>query len=283
MVLPMQAADPLLFELVDLAQLAFPRPVASAEAVFGGEPGPRRALIDLSGTADPGAALRPDLGYPDEEVLDTLNAVVGDVTAALVSEHPALGEVDRGAVRFEPAAHGALVVTVHAGDDVVYRRLIDRSEQQHFIHTAALFAELEETVEREAANQDALQARIGGASRFGLDVDHGRLALGDDVRFRAQLLCTWHPESRTFMWGWANEAFPAPFRKAVDEVRRTATGFGLRALGTPELLCPELMAHRLAAHAAVKLDALGCWRTGIDGDSGRVIMWLALFEPGADT
>jgi hypothetical protein len=62
MVLPMQAADPLLFELVDLAQLAFPRPVASAEAVFGGEPGPRRALIDLSGTADPGAALRPDLG-----------------------------------------------------------------------------------------------------------------------------------------------------------------------------------------------------------------------------
>ena len=55
MVQPMSTVDPLLFELVDLAQLAFPRPVASAEAVFGGDAGPRRALVDLSGTADPGA------------------------------------------------------------------------------------------------------------------------------------------------------------------------------------------------------------------------------------
>ena len=115
------AVDPLVFELIDLAQLAFPRPVASAEAIFGGDPGPHRALTDLSGTADPGAALRPELGYPDDEVLDTLNAVVGDITAALGEQHPALAEIERGTIAFAPADHGALLATVRAGDDEVVR------------------------------------------------------------------------------------------------------------------------------------------------------------------
>lgn len=289
----MAAPDAFLFELLDLLQLAFPGPVDGGDVKFapadaidagGGEGRARAALVDLTAQATPSAPQRPDLGYPDDEVLDTLNAVLGDVVAGVEALTGDGVATSTGVVRFARDPDGAVVATVSTDDGREhYRRRIDRSEQYNLLHTPTLFEALNATEAEEAAQAARVVEAAGGRARFRLDVETSHIELGgaDGPRFPAQLLASYHEESRTFVWGWANESFPAGFRLVVDEVRRGATAFGLRALAAPELLCPLRMADRLTRHAAVLLalrghDVLGVYPVGVDGPKGKLSLFLLL-------
>lgn len=257
-----------LLELLDLMQLAFPHPVRAAEVQFGPRFDQERSVLtDLSGEKDEQSCARPELGYPDEEVLDTINEVVGDLTAAFEVPPAAEGHIT---MAYEPSPTGGVTISIAGTDTVWLERRMDRSELLRLVHTPTLFAALAETESAEQDQRSGFDERLaaheaGGEGQSGpmgveLDLEHGLLKLGaapkrSPLTYRFELLASHHPGSQTFVWGWANESFPAELRGAVDQVRRSAARPGLRAFAAPELVCPRMMAERLAAHAAVKVGA----------------------------
>lgn len=270
--------DELFFELYDWLPLAFERPVSEAELAFGPtDDGAQICLIDLTGTAPAAAPPRPELGYADDEVLDTLNALIG-----------ALGHMFGERIRFAPQ-RGKLVLRppdgdgaqafwwVDADDVVRVKRRIDQSEQEVFFHTPALFAALNQTAE---AEQQLLPLSLHEKSdRYALDVAAGRIEFlaqeAPVATFRATVLATHHEESRNFIWGWGNEALPEDQRERGARVKKGA-GRGLRALTAAELFCPPTMAQRLCGHAAVKLGAQHLFKARVDGPEAMISVYLAL-------
>lgn len=288
MTAPSPTPDALLFELLDLLPLAFPRPVDTARVEFQPGPTPERACLgDLSGSARDDAPDRPELGFPDEEILDTLNVVVGDLIEAVgqKSGGPLVrGYIERQGTEDDGAFDVWVVETTADGEEVVrVKRRVDQSEQHFFVQTPALYRALNDTEATERKLWEIGHQDTVGAGRYALEPEHARLAFlkadGElSRRFAVALLGTYHPGSATFVWGWANDALPKAFTRKVDEVRRNATAPGLRAFVAPEHLCPPPMAERLIGHAAVQIGANGIFPLRVEQEKGGLVLFLALFD-----
>jgi len=285
---PAASPDALLFELLDLLPLSFPRPVREARIAFMPGPDANRACLgDLEGKTEEDAPERPELGFPDDEILDTLNVVIGDLTEAIAARTGApivRGYVDIHAPEDDGGFDVWVVEETASGDERVrVKRRVDRSEQHHFVQTAALYRALNATEAAERKLWEAGHHDSHGAGRYALEPEHARIAfLAPDGRlarrFEVALLGTYHPGTATFVWGWANESMPEGFRRRTEAIRDAATGLGMRAFVAPEHLCPPPMAERLIGHAAVKLGATGIFPTRVDSNKGGLVLFLALFD-----
>lgn len=280
--------DELLLELMDLVTLAFPEPLRTAKVVFvPSDDGTRPALTDLSGVARAGSVKRPDLGHKDGEVLDFINALLGDLaTATDLAEGL---KVLKGRIEIEGDGEDgeAWVYLVEAGeapkdDRVRMKRRFDRSELGWLFFTPALFSALAATEQDEARQKRALDEELRAFRRFAIDMGEGTITFsgGDDADgqrvFRFELVGSWNETSRRFLWGWANESIPPKLREGAEKRRRASTDLGLRAFTAPDLGCPEKMAERLARHAAVFMGARGLYRAPFSSELAKGFMYLAL-------
>ena len=304
--------DELLLELLDLVTLAFPEPLTTASITFVSSPdGTRPCLTDLSGRAPAGTPKRPELGHVDNEVLDGINGLLGELANA--TERKAAMRVTNG--RIEVAAAGpdgetqVILVEVDGDESIVrLRRRFDRSELSWLFFTPALFAALNETEPREEEQKRALQDALLPFQSFQIDMSQGRItftrgarrmgaamifnsamttssarepgvdlaALADARVYEFELLGSWTEQTRRLLWGFANESVHPRLVRSVERLRQSSTAHGLRAFTEADLGCPEKMAERLARHAAVVTGAIGVYRAPFKSTLAAGFMYLAL-------
>lgn len=280
---PAPTPDELLLELMDLIALSFPEPLHQMCVEFQATAdGARPTLSKLSGKARPGQPKRPELGFDDPAVLESIQEVLVDLADA--TERQGGVRVLAGRLEIEEDEDGArIVVLVRAdpsGDVAVMTRRYDASELRWLLWTGPLFARLNATEERERAQRSDVEALLEGTARFAIDMQQGSITFSGaeraDVTLAFDLLGSWSGETRRFLWAYANDQAPERLRRSVDQLRQRSTDAGLRALTDGSFGCPEPCAERLARHAAVEMGARGVYRAPFSSSQGRGFLYLAL-------
>jgi len=291
--------DELLLELLDLVTLAFPEPLANARITFVPSPdGARPCLTDLGGDAPLGGAKRPDLGHDDNETLDAINGLLGelaDATERKAGLRVVGGRLEVKAGPGDGSSEVALIEDDGEESVVRMRRRFDRSELSWLFFTAPLFARLASTEEEERRAKQALDDELRAYARFEIDMAQGKITFSEakvDLvaaaegappvgarSFSFELVGSYLEGSRRFLWGWANESVHPRLVRSVEGLRRASTELGLRALSDADFGCPEKMAERLARHAAALAGARGLYRAPFRSRQGAGFMYLALRDP----
>ncbi len=278
--------DELLLELIDTVSLTFPEPLRTMTITFTkNEDGARPALTDLAGVARPGGVRRPELGHKDAEVLDAVNALLGDLARSTARAGGAAVLEGRIDVEGDGPDGETWVYLVEKGasptdDRVRMKRRFDASELSWLFFTPALYEELAATEERERAQKAVLDAELSAFQKFVIDMVAGTITfagLGGEASLPFQLVGSWAQGSSRFLWGWANDAIAPALRDGVERRRRAAVRPGLRAFTEPDLGGPEPLAERLARHAAVWMGARGLYRAPFSAAQAKGFMYLALF------
>lgn len=280
----MNPKDALLFELLELTVLAFPRPPRAVELIFAPtDAGDAPALTDLRARPHEGAVSRPDLGYTDAEIMDGMNAALVDFLTLIGDERGAPVLAGKLTLVDDHASGGVIATTTGDDGGVIHRRHIDKSERTESVHTGALFALLA----AHESDEDALRERsrvlsVSGA-RYSLDTEEATVTvrIGDDEKtYGAHAIATWHAGESSLSWAWANDPLPENLRARVDEIRLAVTGPGLAAFTREELTVPEKMAMRLVGNAAVRMGADLLLVVTAEGPEGAVLeLSLALTAP----
>jgi hypothetical protein len=278
--------DALLFELLELTVLAFPRPPRAVELFF--EPnnaGDAPALTDLRARPHEGAPERPDLGYTDEEIMDGMNATLADLLTVIGFERGAPVISGKLTLVDDLASGGVIATTIGDDNSVVHRRHIDKSERTESVHTAALFTLLAARLDDEVTLRERSRVLSVSGARYSLDTENATVTvrIGDDEKtYGAHAIATWHAGESSLSWAWANEPLPESLRARVDEIRRAVTTPGLAAFTREELTVPEKMAMRLIGNAAVRMGADLLLVVTAEGPEGAVLeLSLALTDPRA--
>ena len=130
--------------------------------------------------------------------------------------------------------------------------------------------------------------RLARERGFGLErtyefvQDTGRLTLkfarGRTIAARAQILGSFDPSDRSFMWAWANDSLAPAIREDAERAKAEGERLGLAALTTPTqtVVFDELTP--LLALAARTGDADGVYRAIVNG-STSVFLSFRLDEP----
>lgn len=117
--------------------------------------------------------------------------------------------------------------------------------------------------------QEKLDAAYGitACVRWDLDEAAEKLKLvGRDGQLRVEAdvvdVGSFAASSSSWMWGWANESYPASVREKAAVLKELAisTGFGLFASGSAIAVKDESMAWELAALSVRHLGALGVYK-----------------------
>jgi hypothetical protein len=282
------SVDALFLEMLDLLNVTFPQiPREATISFLPTTDGSRACLSDMNCKAAPGIQERPDLGYDDDDLLASMNAVVGDLLAAIREQNNPIK--NGGRIQIQSGDRdGEIEITVFedvpdATPYLLQRRVFDFSELQMLIHTETLFAALNDSVEAEEEQSQWLDSLLETVASYEMDVETPKFVfMGEDGAnpsvFHPALLATFVPTAHSFLWGWAQEQFPPAFlEKSIDLPKKKSTP-GLRAFHQPELLCPNHMATRLVKHASVALGARGVYAIEKEGNAGPLILYIGLFD-----
>jgi hypothetical protein len=276
--------DELLLELMDLVALSFPTSLYEQTIRFvPNEDGKRPALTDLDGKAHTDAVKRPNLGHTDSEVLDFINHLLGQLAEATFRQGGV--RVLRGHITVKDNEHGGRDVNLFDDEsgspELVMTRVFDRSELRWLFFTAEFFKALNDTETRELEQQQALDALLVGVRRFDIDMKSSTITFTgpqrEPLRFAFELVGSWLEERRRFLWGWANHNVDPKMSRRVDLIRQRATGHGQRALSEATWGGPEALFLRLARHAAARIGGAAVYRAPFASQSGKGVMFLALF------
>lgn len=95
-----------------------------------------------------------------------------------------------------------------------------------------------------------------------------------------QVIGTYNPDSKSFLWGWDHPSVPAPLRAHAQLVKDFGEEHGMPTLTTPEVECTENEAWEFTAVAARLAGANGAYR----GDAGGPLVYMTfgqvtLFKP----
>ncbi|MCB1955316.1 MAG: hypothetical protein KDG55_06545 [Rhodocyclaceae bacterium] len=124
---------------------------------------------------------------------------------------------------------------------------------------------LDSCIESLNSKQQALfeTYQIGTFEAFDIDVDAEELHLLDDgeVALSARMvpIGSYDPESGSWMWGWANEAFPDALREKSARLKGLEAVTGFELFGAEMLQIDEDMAWEIAAMALDRLEAQGVY------------------------
>lgn len=270
--------DEVLFELYEWLPLAFQTTVSEVIVGFGPtDDGKNICLQDLKAKPEAEPVTIPPLGFAEEEVLDNINALI--LTLGVLWETRAEFSPQPGSLLLTaPDGDGAQHFKWRNADEQVFvERRLDRSEQQSFCQTRALYETLEQTVEQERLLVPREIYRE--TTRYQYDPTTSQITFfnGDTPHstYEAHLLATHHEGSQNFIWAWANEALPPDDRDRVSILRSTY-GTGLRAFTAPEIFCPQVMAERIAGHLAVQLGAKYLFKAKLKSKGHDLSAYLGL-------
>ncbi|MDK9559765.1 hypothetical protein QQF73_19195 [Marinobacter sp. M216] len=142
-------------------------------------------------------------------------------------------------------------------------------EFQEFIDSC--FEELEEKQERLIS-----EFGFGSFDKFQHDFEKEEIYLLKDgqVRVKAKLIPigSFNTKSSTWMWGWANEAFPAPLRKKAEKLKQLEALTGFEMFGNEVAEIDPDMAWEIAGMALNLLGSEGAYR----GPAGSTQYFYAL-------
>ncbi len=298
--------DELLLELMDLAALAFPEPLHELAVSFvPNEDGKRPALSNLDGKAplsssslsslsgssssgtssssDSGDARRPDLGHTDSEVLDAINALLGDFADATLRQGGV--KILEGQITIVDVDDGAREATLlDAAGEIVMTRRFDSSELRWLFFTRPLFVALNRTAAAADEQDRRVAEALAGMKRFDIDMKKGLITFSAESAGSArepqpwgfELLGSFLDEKKRFLWGWANDAVEPRYTRGTDALRQQSTGPGLRAFSDAGFGGPEKLFLRLVRHAAVEMGAFGVYRAPFTAANGKGVMYLGL-------
>ncbi|MBL90345.1 MAG: hypothetical protein CMH56_00840 [Myxococcales bacterium] len=282
---PYPPPDTFLLELIDHMNLAFPACLHKAQVHFKrlqSEP-LRVALTDLQGEPIPEAPPRIPLGHRDEEILDAINAIVGDL-AHSVLQHGNVSLEEGYWDIFPDDVHGGThVYLVEKGNEDMVRmkRTFDQSELSWLLFTPKLYEALGAQIETIQQRQQELSALLEGVQDFRFDLAKGKLELikdGGHIQLEVHLLGSWLQGTGGFLWGWANPNCPAPISEAITRFKEKNSQPGLRLFYKPEVGGPESMAHLLSEHAALEVGLRGTLRIPFSSENGSGFMYLGVTE-----
>jgi hypothetical protein len=277
--------DELLLELMDLVALAMPQSLSSMRVSFvANADGQRPALSDLDGNAEANAPMRMSLGHDDGHVLDAINALLAELSTAIVNRGGRALRVGHIDIDTDRSDQSRTVLIVDEGVDpavVHVSRRFDRSELRWLLFTPALFAALHHTQAQAAVMHARVHEALLGTERFAIDMDRGTITFSGasraDSPWRFELLGSYLTDDARFLWGFANDAIDAKLAAAVTALRARSSGEGLRLFTDPSWGGPEAMATTIAAHAAVEAKAFAMYRAPFKGRDQAGFMYLALF------
>lgn len=283
--------DSLFLEMLDLLHVCFPQIPQSATISFlPSNDGARACLSDMECQAAPESGYRPELGYDDEDLLASMNAVVGDLVESIRQQNNPIEHPGRIVLK-RLSGDGEMEVSVYEDQPesepfLLQKRIFDFSELQMLIHTELLFQTLTQSEVAEDAQSEWLSGLLDNVASYELDVETPAFTFSTDqneimASFEPALLATYVPTAHSFLWGWAQEQFPEHFIKRTHEIPKQMSEPGLRAFHQPELLCPKVMAERLVKHASVALGAKGVYVLEKEGNAGPLLLFVGLFEPSA--
>jgi len=282
------SVDALFLEMLDLLNVTFPQVPREATISFlPTTDGSRACLSDINCKAKPATQARPDFGYDEDDLLASMNAVIGDLLAAIREQNNQIKNSGRIHIK-SGDRDGEIDVAVFedipdAAPHLLQRRVFDFSELQMLIHTETLFATLNESLAAEKEQTRWLDDLLETVASYEMDVEIPQFVLvGDDgadsLVFQPALLATFVPTAHSFLWGWAQEQFPPAFLEKTIDLPKKKSVPGLRAFHQPELLCPDRMATRLVKHASVALGARGVYQLEKEGNAGPLILYIGLFD-----
>ena len=276
------SVDEILLALMDAVALAFPAVLHWMRVDWvPAEDSQRPALYNLNASGPTDAPRRPNLGFKDDAVLDSIQGLIENLVDGVFGDSGL--RIVRGHVDIKDGADGAR--DVQLWDDaskpaeLIMTRRFDASELRSLVWTAPLFQALAETEAAEAQQSKETAAALAGSKRFAIDMRLGQISFDDGKgpRWQFQLLGSYLHDTTTFLWGWANDQVAPPLMEKMDALRASSTAPGLRALWEPSLVCPALCAERLARHAAVRVGAAGVYCAPFASTKGKGFMMLALF------
>jgi hypothetical protein len=145
------------------------------------------------------------------------------------------------------------------------------SDEEFFGFLAACREEL-------AHKQERFQRRINGASRWSYEMADCSLTIGSE-RFPMTPVGTYSPEQQTWLWGWANDAFPPAAREASRPLQELHAVTGFRVFLDTGIEASSADAQDFAALAVHQLDAIGFFRSSSSGTT----LYLAVQELGNES
>jgi hypothetical protein len=128
-----------------------------------------------------------------------------------------------------------------------------------------------------ATKQERFQQRIGGAARWFYEMADGSLTIGD-TRFAMTPIGTYSAAHQSWLWAWANEAFPPVAKESAAAVRDLYAVTGFRVFIEPGINASPADAMSFVALAVHQLGAIGMFRS----PSQDTVLYLAAFEPRAN-
>ena len=137
----------------------------------------------------------------------------------------------------------------------------------------SFFAFLAHCRDELAEKQSRFLPRIAGAATWSYDLTDAALTIGQ-VRFAITPVGTHNAELRTWLWAWANDAFPSPARAASRRLQGLHQVTGFRVFLDPGIAASSADAQDFSALAVHHLDAIGFYRV----PSNDVTLYLAVHE-----
>ena len=117
-----------------------------------------------------------------------------------------------------------------------------------------------------AEKQDGFQRTIAGQSEWFYDLDHSSIHFGP-LTFGITVIGSFSEEQQSWLWGWANETFPAHTREQSRQIAEleqitgfkifSQPGFSASSTDAQDLMC--LAVHVLGANAFFRAETEGTW------------------------
>lgn len=124
-----------------------------------------------------------------------------------------------------------------------------------------------------ATKQAKFQETLAQHVRWDYDLDAGTLRLGDE-QFAITVAGTYSAKYESWLWGWANEDFPATARENSARLKQLHDLTGFRVFAEPGTSATSVDAQVFTALAIHLLDGLGLFR--VPGENDGPTLYFAV-------
>lgn len=140
-----------------------------------------------------------------------------------------------------------------------------RHSEHHDSADKSFDALLQESLSEYAQKQEAFTETIAPFNSWHIDEEAASLSLtGDgkqDASFQLTPIGTYLPESESFAWAWANEAFPESSRHKASRITELIGRTGYRIFEVPQFLATATDIDELCALALHVLNGSAVFKT----------------------
>ena len=276
--------DTFLLELIDQVVLAFPNCLQTAKIHFSAIEGSTTevGLTDLEATPLPDLLPRIDLGHQEEVILDSINAILGDL-AKSVKQHGDIFITKGYWDIFPDDVHGGTKVFLvdNSKDDEVVRmkRTFDKSELSWLLFTPEFFRKVGPALPNITKTREAISSKLAKTKKYELDLQNHEIRFHQEdhtISYDVEVIGSYLEDTGGFLWGWANPNCPEELTQKIQSFKEAHQTPGLRLFYKPEFGAPESMGHQLCEYAATYLNFEGVYKVPFKSEHGNGFMYLGL-------